>query len=63
MCRDRRELMHREIKREKESVCVERYKACLCRECVHVERGERECVCTEKEIERECVCVCEEKER
>ena len=50
--------MHREIKREKESVCVERYKVCLCRECVRVERV---CVCTEKEIEN--VCVRKEKER
>ena len=37
--------MHREIKRERECVCVERYKVCLCRECVRVERGERERVC------------------
>ena len=42
--------MHREIKRERERecVCVERYKVCLCRECVRVERGERECVCVQR---------------
>ena len=45
--------MHREIKRERERecvcVCVERYKVCLCRECVRVERGERVCVYRERD--------------
>ena len=54
--------MHREIKRERECVCVCReiqslfvQRVCACRE-----RREGVCVCTEKEIES--VCVCKEKE-
>ena len=42
--------MHREIKRERESVCVCVYRDTkfVCAECVRVERGERECVCVQR---------------